>query len=264
MALISPLRAGKSALTIFSTPRKGRYREGTLPSWLMTADEQLVNAYQGEESRGYFFQADGPVILLAHGWESNSGRWEKLKDALLEIGYSVLMVDAPAHGASGGTAFSAVKYAGFMQPYCDKYNPVAIVGHSAGAMAAMYLTTQLGAPSVNSLFLLGMPVKLTTLLKSYCTFLGLSRRVSQGLNSAIFKTYNEHPEWFDMADFAEKLTGDGLLLHDPKDGIAPYSEIESVAKLWQRGTLIEMPGEGHSLRSRNVIDTICNSLGAVI
>ena len=260
LALVSPRSAGRKALQLFSTPRKGRYRDNQLPAWLANADEQLNTTCQGHEIRSFLFRERGPLILLAHGWESNSGRWRDLVRQLRSLHYSVLLVDAPAHGASGGGRFSALLYAQAMEPLCRAYSPSAIVGHSAGAMAAMYLVTQLEAPSVQKLSLLGMPVRLTTLLETYREFLGFSSRVASGLDKVIYEKYDQRPEWFDMSKFAQNLKSEGFLFHDPEDAIAPFSEVKAVMESWDKAVLYPLPGQGHGLRGKEVINLVTQTL----
>src|SRR5439155_20708813 len=45
-------------------------------------------------------------VLLVHGWRSRASRYAGFVTRLLELGYSPVSYDAPAHGDSGGEVTS--------------------------------------------------------------------------------------------------------------------------------------------------------------
>ena len=62
----------------------------------------------------YYWEGNNKTILLAHGWESNSFRWKNLITELQRYGYSIVALDAPAHGDSGSKMFNAILYSEFI------------------------------------------------------------------------------------------------------------------------------------------------------
>jgi hypothetical protein len=65
IALFSPLMAGRMALDIFRTPRKGRLREQD-KTFLAGAKWETLQA-EGLDIQTYRWEGSGPTILLAHG-----------------------------------------------------------------------------------------------------------------------------------------------------------------------------------------------------
>ena len=43
-----------------------------------------------------------PPVLLLHGWDGRAAQMISFVEPLVDAGYAVLAVDAPAHGASAG------------------------------------------------------------------------------------------------------------------------------------------------------------------
>jgi alpha-beta hydrolase superfamily lysophospholipase len=90
-----PRQTAKIAYSLFSKPRKGKLKENHLPSIFAEAKREQLN-----DSQIYIWKGNQKIILLAHGWESNSSRWKKLLHQLRKNEYTVIAIDAPAHGLS--------------------------------------------------------------------------------------------------------------------------------------------------------------------
>lgn len=259
LAYVAPGRAGRLALRLFSTPLRGRFRE-PLPEILDRADERLRIEHRGEEIGAWFYRGTRETVLLAHGWESNAARWKPLLKRLQEAGFSVLLVDAPGHGTATGKHFTAILYAEYLEKVCAEFQPRVLVGHSAGGMAGMYLLTQLQAPSLQKLAVLGMPGELTRLMETYRDVLGMKPHLFRSLDREIERKYGRPTSWFSMPAFAERLEAEGLIVHDPKDLIAPWEDILNVHEAWTGSELIALEGEGHNLRSERVWDAVLEFL----
>lgn len=238
---------------------RGRFRDPQ-PEVLTRADERVRIEHRGEEISAWFYQGERETVLLAHGWESNAARWKPLLERLQQQGFSVLLVDAPGHGTSTGKYFTAIFYAEYLEKVCAEFQPHALVGHSAGGMAAMYLLSQLQAPSLQKLAVLGMPGELTGLMETYRDVLGMKPHLFRSLDREIERKYGKPVSWFSMPAFAERLEVEGLIVHDPKDAIAPWKDILKVHEAWEGSELVALEGEGHNLRSDRVWQAVLGFL----
>ena len=133
ISYISPKYASKLAINLFSKPRKGKITEEQLP--LLESAFIEEHTYNDLSIMTYRWIGKGKTILLVHGWESNSARWEFLIKEFKIKGYTIVALDAPAHGNSGGKFFNAVLYAEFINVVANKFQPEIIIGHSVGGMA---------------------------------------------------------------------------------------------------------------------------------
>ena len=86
------------------------------------------------------------IILLVHGFGEHLGRYEYVKDKLLEYGYGVIRVDNRGHGRSGGERGHIDNFKDFASDIDDivcfvkRENPsipIFMLGHSMGGFIAV-------------------------------------------------------------------------------------------------------------------------------
>jgi|CXWL01.1.fsa_nt_gi pimeloyl-ACP methyl ester carboxylesterase len=80
----------------------------------------------------------GPMVLLVHGWAGRGAQMIPLANSLLECGFRVGIPDMTAHGESKGRRATFRDFIHDIRAFCDAVgeSPFAIVGHSAGGLAA--------------------------------------------------------------------------------------------------------------------------------
>ena len=137
VSYIQPQKATLIAYGLFSQPRKGKLLANQLPKVLqnITTEDFISEEFP---LKTYIWQGNEHVILLVHGWESNSSRWEKLLPYLQKTGSTIVALDAPAHGLSGGKEFNIIKYANFIDVAVKQYQPNVLIGHSIGGASCIY------------------------------------------------------------------------------------------------------------------------------
>jgi pimeloyl-ACP methyl ester carboxylesterase len=62
---------------------------------------------------------------------------EKMLPYLRKSG-TIIAIDAPAHGLSGGTEFNIPQYAAFIDILVQKFKPQFLIGHSLGGKTCLY------------------------------------------------------------------------------------------------------------------------------
>ena len=83
-----------------------------------------------------------PAVLLVHGAGMDHSVWAQQSRGLAHAGFTVLAVDLPGHGRSGGAALTSIEG---LADWLDRFIvtagfPAAVVaGHSMGALAALEL-----------------------------------------------------------------------------------------------------------------------------
>lgn len=258
LAVASPSEAGKHILRLFSTPRTGRLRAPDR-NFLETAEWGKV-VVQELDVQYYVWENEGPTVLLAHGWESNSARWQVLIGQLRQQNYRVVSVDAPAHGASGGTEFNAILYADFIAAVMEKFRPEFAVGHSAGGMALGYFL--LHHPGrFRKVALLATPSDLRQITGVFGRMLGLTARAMQGYAEQARQKFGHDLDDFSVAEFAKSMEIDCLIIHDTGDPTAPYADAQRVAQNWAGAQFVTTEGLGHSLQGEIVYRAILEFIG---
>ncbi len=258
LSYVSADYAANKALHLFSKPRKGKLKPQH-ETFLSTANKTVLN-FEGFDIATYNWEGVKETILLVHGWESNAARWKRKIKHFTQEGFNIIALDAPAHGASGSKLFNALLYAEFINVVAKKYQPKIIIGHSVGGMASVFFQQKHQLNSIEKMILLGAPSEFENVLKDYIKLLGYNKKIKSHLNHIILNRFGAKPTDFSTSKFAKDITAKGLIIHDTKDPIIPYSEAKLINEGFKNSQLIFTKGLGHSLNdssvSKNIVDFI--------
>ncbi len=250
LSYISKNYAANKALSLFSKPRKGQISK-TQAEFLETSVKETLY-YNSFEIITYKWPGTKQTILMVHGWESNSGRWKPLVKHLKKKNYTIICLDAPAHGNSGSQYFNAILYSEFINVVAQTFKPDVIIGHSVGGMATVFFQHKYQLENLKKLVLLGAPSEFTGIFKNYTDMLNYNQRVIKQLNKIILKRFGALPESFSTARYITKIDTEGLIIHDEEDNIIPYNDALLINKNYKNSTLISTKGLGHSLNHKSV------------
>ncbi|HQV35427.1 MAG TPA: alpha/beta hydrolase, partial [Flavobacterium sp.] len=84
-----PKSATKLAYKFFSEPRVGKLNANSLPAILQQAEREIVQL-ENYQFPVYLWKGNETKILLVHGWESNSSRWEPIFPFLQKSGSTII------------------------------------------------------------------------------------------------------------------------------------------------------------------------------
>lgn len=252
IALFSLSAAGRRALDIFRTPRKGRLREQD-QTFLAGAKWETLQAV-GLDIQTYLWEGSGPTVLLAHGWESNTGRWRTFINVFRKKNYRIVALDAPGHGATSGKRFDALWYAQALQAVAEHFRPSYIAGHSAGGMALMYYLAEFHPDFVKGGVVIAAPCSLRKVLNSFNQVMHLSERAMLGMEVAVNERFGLPVDSFNLFEFAEKTKTPGLLLYDACDEIASFAEGQKLGTIWKKSHFEGYNGLGHSMNNKAVAE----------
>lgn len=254
ISFFSPRLSGRIALFLFTKPFKGKPNEKQ-SDFLDTAFKEELK-FNNTPIMTYRWLGKKETILLAHGWESNSARWQDLINNLKQRDFGVVALDAPAHGRSGSDRFNAVIYSEFIKVASDRFEPNIIIGHSVGGMASAFFQYKYQKEHVQKMILLGAPSEYADVIKRYTDMLGYSKRVTKQLHLIIKERFGEFPDAYSTANFLEHITSKGLIIHDKKDNIIPYNDALQIKTKYKNSVLITTEGFGHSLVTEEVSNYI--------
>jgi pimeloyl-ACP methyl ester carboxylesterase len=255
LSYIYPAKAAQLAYRFFSEPRDGRLNQEQLPEMLKEAEAEMVT-HNDMIFQAYTWKGDEKKILLIHGWESNSWRWEQFMPHLKKSGATVVAIDAPAHGLSSGNEFNIPRYAQFVNVMVQRLHPNYIVGHSLGGATALYFLSHYPNNSIEKVVSMGAPSDLNTILYNYRALLSLNEKVMNLMQTHFTKHFNINIHEFSGSLFASKIKVPGLLIHDEDDQIVALKEAEKIARAWPAAKFIVTKGLGHSLHDDNLYQKI--------
>ncbi len=130
-----------------------RIRETKTPAdFSMPYSEQKIPTAKNKLLFSWFITADesAPLIIIMHGWGSNSEHMLPIAATFYRAGMNVLLLDSRCHGQSDADTYSALPrfaedilhgldYARENLPFNGK---VVLLGHSVGAAATLYAATK--------------------------------------------------------------------------------------------------------------------------
>lgn len=255
VSYFQPKKATTIAYRLFSEPRKGKLLKENLPKILQNVPSENFDAEE-HFLKTYTWKGNDNIILLVHGWESNTSRWEKLLPYLQQTGSTIVAVDAPGHGLSGGKEFNVIKYATYIDVAVQKFKPIVLIGHSIGGAACIYYHTHFENESVKKMVVLGAPSDLKVLISNYVNLLSLNNRMNGFLKTLFSAKFKMEINSFSIAAFAKEIQIPGLIVHDIYDEIVVFEEGQKIANSWKNATFLQTKGLGHSLHDENVYEKI--------
>jgi predicted alpha/beta hydrolase family esterase len=252
---VHPKKALQLSYDLFTNPRIGQLSKETLPKILQNTIKETFK-HNEDHFQTYTWKGNETKILLVHGWESNSARWEKTLPHLQKSGSTIIAIDAPAHGQSSGKEFNVPRYAEFINKAVEKYKPSIIIGHSIGGAACVYHQYLYPETSIQKMVILGAPSDLKTLIQNYINMLSLNKKMFSLLEKRYLENFKIKLEDFSGGKFAKHIQIEGIVAHDTTDTIVNYKEGEKIANGWEKGKFITTQDLGHSMHDDTLYQEI--------
>jgi len=241
--LMSPSLASELALRAFLTPSRvpRPERERAL---LATATPLPISAGGLPIAAWSWGPADGPVVLLAHGWAGRGAQLGGVVGDLVARGRRVVTWDAPAHGDSPGQTTTLAAMAEVVRTVAAHVGPIeAVIAHSfGGAATTIALSRGLQVERVvyiAPLFTIGKTVD------AFVHGLGLSRAASTDFAHGLAHANLATAEALEGRVLAPSMTASLLVIHDRDDREVPYAEGVATTALWPGARLLTTAGLGH-------------------
>lgn len=252
----------KWAYKFFSEPQKGRFHKNKLPVFLQQATFQYLKCPDtSKQYATYAIAGNRETILLVHGWESNSSRWEKLLPYLSKSNRTVVIIDAPAHGQSDGKEFSVIGYAKAINEAIKHYKPQIIIGHSIGGTACLYCIHKYQPLDIEKIIILGAPSDMQILLNNYANLLDLNSNSRKVLQQYIETRFNVMINHFNASNFVKSIKVSGIIAHDENDPVVSVHEGLKIAENWPAAKLLYTNTANHAMHDANLYNEISAFIG---
>lgn len=214
------------------------------------------------EVRAWRF-GEGPVVLLAHGWEGRGSQLTPFVAPLVERGYSVVTFDAPGHGASAGSRSSLPHFAWALRVVADAVSEAgnsagihAVIAHSFGCAAAT-LALRDGL-AIQRVVYLSPPLNPVEYTARFGDILGLNTATIHQMQKRIEERFARKWSDYSLAESARGMNTPLLIVHDRDDRETLWSEGAALAAAWPQARLLTTEGLGHRriLRDASVIGEV--------
>lgn len=262
---LPPALAGDLAFRLFCTPQVSQWRHPEHPKLVARARYHL----RGAQARrietpvgGVQIHIIDPVpsgvlgtVLIVHGWTSEASFMTALAEPVRRVGFRVVLMDMPAHGASEGRATNLIDCARATLAVGQAIGPLAgIVAHSFGGMVSL-LAMEGGAPlaarlAVPQIALVASPNRLAQITRLFAEHWGLSSAGLRAFEKRLERVgHRPLGRFSSVALLAECPSARALVVHAPDDEAVPFTAAEEIAAALPQAELKVFQGLGH----RNIL-----------
>jgi len=183
-------------------------------------------------------------VLLVHGWSGRGTQLVKIADKLLELGYSTISFDAPAHGKSSGKSTLMPEFIESILELDRKFGPFEYaIGHSLGSMSI--LNAIKNGLQVQKLVIIGSGDSVNDILKDFVSKLKLKPIIAEKMKNLFEKKHNINMESFSSNVAARNINVPTLIIHDKNDIDVPYTASRNIHLHLKNSQLITTEGLGH-------------------
>ncbi|MCS6928033.1 MAG: alpha/beta hydrolase [Saprospiraceae bacterium] len=255
---IAPQTTAQAAFYLFGLPRPRRVKPQE-EAFLQTAQQEYYSIGEHRIAVYRWGTSGRPVALLAHGWESHAGRWRKIGPSLVEAGYRVVAMDAPAHGRSSGWHFNMVRYADVLRFLLEREGPVHLmIGHSVGGASSIWAMGNV-APNLRPRFAVIMAsfASLAHVMENGRRLIGAEPALLDAMDEFILRLSGRRIAEYDLTEVVRQLSEvKALLLHDRHDRVTHFSESERLCAAWPGARLVATEGLGHGLTAPQAVNIV--------
>ena len=255
LSSVSTSAASRVAFEVFRTPRRfrtpPREREllaGATPFEVRLDRSTTVRAWRWGQ---------GPVVLLAHGWEGRGSQMATFAAPLVRAGFSAIAWDAPGHGRSTGRQSSLPHFAWAIRRVAETVGPVhGVIAHSLGCAAATVALRD--GVSIPRAAFIAPPLNPADYTRQFGAMFGLGDDVVQGLLDRVEERFLRKWEDFSLEAIAPAMRTPLLVVHDRDDTETAWDGGARLAELWPGARLMTTERLGHRrvLREERVIEEV--------
>ena len=251
LSVFSPRKAAELAFKLFCTPytRKRNYKAPPVfnkaSKVSLQFDNEEVNGFRWVPEKHY----NGLKILICHGFDSYSYRFDNYVEALINEGFEVLAFDAPAHGISHGKTINIIQYRNMIIKINEAYGPIdGIMAHSFGGLAVALAIEKITNNPCKRLVLMAPATETTHAINTFFKYLKLNSKVQSAFHQ-IIEEYGGNPaSWYSVSRVMQNVQIPTLWVHDKEDSITPYEDIHPLLNQSLPHIIFEITtGLGHSL-----------------
>ncbi|GGH72327.1 alpha/beta hydrolase [Phaeocystidibacter marisrubri] len=202
------------------------------------------------------------TAVFIHGWSGRGSQAYALAPVLVEAGYKVVAVTAPAHGDNPGKRTHMLQFADALKATGEHIGQIdALLAHSIGGAAAFNAVAT--GLDVKDLVILGAPSSILDVIDDFCTRLQLDDRYKKYIEHHLETHFYEDVEALSPRRRAAEISGiRGLIVHDKQDIDVGYEQAEALHQTWSGSKLLLTEGLGHRriLSDETVLNTVVEFL----
>lgn len=263
IAFFSDKKAAKKAFKLFCTPYINN-KTIAKPTFFYEAEQISIEMY-GKKMVGWQWKSkteNAKNVLILHGFNSCSFKFEAYIKELVKEGFTVLAFDAIAHGQSEGKQITVLQYKAMICYINEKFgNIYAMIAHSFGGLAAALAMEEL--TNVEKLVLIAPAAETSTAINNFFKQLQLTEKIRTDFNKLLINFANKPIDYFSIGRALLNVEANVLWIQDTDDLICPYTDAQKVQQLQlPKLKFILTKGLGHNriYREKSTVNTAIDFL----
>lgn len=214
--VISPKLATKFAAKLFTTPIKYKIPKREFHMDKESVQETVLIPSINKKIVVYHYGKDEKKILLVHGWSGRGTQLVKIADELMNLGYSIISFDAPAHGKSKGNSTIMVEFIASILELEKQFGPFEFaIGHSLGGMSILNAIRE--NLKVKKAIIIGSGDIIQDIIDDFIKKLKLKPEIGIKLRDHFEKKYDKKMDYYSASNAAKEVSIPVLVIHDEND-----------------------------------------------
>lgn len=256
IAAVAPDVAVKLLMRSFIYPQRALASDDA--GEVLAEAEQIEVPFGRTSLRAYRWPGDGtaPTVALFHDWERESGYFKDYVRPLTDKGCTVIALDAPASGQSGGRRLSLREYINAVHGLRRRVGAFdSAIAHGMGAAALVQALAQVPpAKRPARVATLALNANSRSVFERRLAGLAVDEQVRLKFWRKLGKMRDVPLSAYDNALAASRLDGvEACIVHDAADARYPFADAEAIAEAWPGANLTRLEGFGHDLDSVHVV-----------
>jgi len=243
MQSVSPRLASLFAFQLWFHPgRKSAQKIRVFAPEGVSARQLTIN----KKNVRYWTAGNGASIFLMHGWASCGNQMGEIGQALLNQGYKIIWMDAPAHGVSSGWQTSLFEISESILAVQNREGHFdTVLAHSFGVPSCLYALQQ--GLVAKKIIAISAPATFEGLVEKFCKILKANQKTQVYLLKRVNDFLGEITMSGISAQFLAKgLTHKSLVIHDKHDRFVRSSEGRAVQENLQNSRFLLTEKLGHN------------------
>jgi pimeloyl-ACP methyl ester carboxylesterase len=253
--------ASRLAFRLFLTPPRRKVEPADAP--IIAQAERVTLRCGADKFTVWHWGQGAPCVVLLHGWGSHAARFATFVAPLRAAGFSVIGIDAPAHGTSPGRLSDLPRFRDSLAEVLRRHAPVhAVIGHSLGGGAVLTVLAETAEYHPRRICLFGVPSDMDYILGSFAMMLGLKYAARASLRERFAAHFGRSAADISVAAAATAVRMPVLIVHDEEDNVAPIAQGTALAAAIPHAIMWRTRGLGHSgaLRDAATIERVVRFL----
>lgn len=183
-------------------------------------------------------------ILLVHGWSGRGTQLVKIADAVVELGFSTISFDAPAHGKSNGSYSIMVEFIASILELEKQYGPFEFaIGHSLGGMSILNAIRE--NLKVKKAIIIGSGDIIQDIIDDFIKKLKLKPEIGIKLKEHFEKRHGVEMNYYSASTAAKEVSCPILIIHDEDDIDVDVKAAYNIREKLKKSELMITKNLGH-------------------